>query len=104
MTGKPVGEDLKEGKATLLAGLTVASLPPEAARRFVELFGSEHLGDAGVSLLQSLMVESGSPALVETAVENLLRESLNALERLPLLTDGLSALHDLAGFTAGRSY
>jgi geranylgeranyl diphosphate synthase, type I len=104
VTGKPVGEDLREGKATLLASVAVASLGSDAAGRFVERFGSEHLDDAGVSLLQSLIVESGSRARVEATIETLLEESLAALDRLPLLPPGLSALRDLAGFTAGRSY
>jgi geranylgeranyl diphosphate synthase type I len=104
LTGKPVGDDLREGKPTLLASLTAASLDSSEARRFARLFGSDDLDSGGVSTLQELIEKSGSRQKVEDAIASLVDSSMEALAALPLLPEASSALTELAEFIAGRDH
>jgi geranylgeranyl diphosphate synthase type I len=104
LTGKPVGDDLREGKPTLLASLTASALTAEQANTFNERFGSPVLDDDGIATLQSLIEASGSRERVEGAISALVDRSMRALEDLPLLPQATAALVDLAEFIAGRDH
>jgi geranylgeranyl diphosphate synthase type I len=104
LTGKPVGDDLREGKPTLLASLTASSLSADEANTFNERFGSALLDGEGIATLQSLIEGSGSRQRVEDAISTLVERSTRALEDLPLLPQATSALVDLAEFIAGRDH
>jgi geranylgeranyl diphosphate synthase type I len=97
VTGKPVGDDLREGKPTLLAGLA-------AARNsgFAERFGSPDLSPDEVADLQKIIESTGARAEVEEAVAGLIEKSEAALAALPLRPEALEALSALARFVAGR--
>jgi geranylgeranyl diphosphate synthase type I len=104
VTGKPVGDDLREGKPTLLASLTIARLDPGSTKLFGELFGSDRLDDSGVTVLQSLIEASGARDDVEREISGMLHASMKALDELPLLAEAKAALGELAAFIAGRDH
>ena len=97
LTGKPVGDDLREGKPTLLAGLAAARAP-----RFAERFGAADLTDAEIRDLQGMIEETGARAEVEKAVTDLVARSQEALDALPLTPEAVQSLGQLARFVAGR--
>ena len=97
VTGKPVGDDLREGKPTLLAGLAAARHPG-----FAERFGSPDLSPDDVADLQEIIESTGARAEVEEAVARLIEKSEAALAALPLRPEALEALSELARFVAGR--
>lgn len=97
LTGKPVGDDLRERKPTLLAGLAAARSP-----EFAALFAEPDPDEAGVAAMLSLMEGSGARAEVEGRLAGLLAASEEALARLPLRSDARDALGELAVFVAGR--
>jgi geranylgeranyl diphosphate synthase type I len=97
VTGKPVGDDLREGKPTLLAGLAAAREPGFSAR-----FGADDLSDAEIAELQSVIESTGARAEVEAAVDELVARSEAALATLALAPEALSALAELARYVAGR--
>lgn len=103
VTGKPVGDDLREGKPTLLAGLAFER-GGGAARLLTRRFGSPDLTLDEVRAMQDVIVETGARAQVERAIEVLLEQSTAALEALPLASAALSALGELAAFVAGRDH
>jgi geranylgeranyl diphosphate synthase type I len=101
-TGKAVGEDLWEGKPTLLAALTAASVSGEERQWFVERFGSPDLSPDDVAAMQRLVERSGARAAVEQEIDRLVERSRHALDHLPLRAGPRAALAEIAAFAAGR--
>lgn len=100
-TGKPVGDDLREGKPTLL--LAVAAERADAAGRvLLERVGEPDLDADGVLALQELLHETGAVAEVEAEITRLRDEALDALETMSLGEPARTALADLARFVVAR--
>ncbi|PYI67069.1 polyprenyl synthetase [Arthrobacter livingstonensis] len=94
-TGKPAGDDLREGKRTVLVGLTIdAAGEPE--REFVDThLGRQDLSDAEIGRLCSIMVDSGALAGTEEMISALSSTAFTALAGLPIdgaIAAALSAL------------
>jgi geranylgeranyl diphosphate synthase type I len=98
VTGKPVGDDLREGKPTLLASLAAEAAGPE----FAAEIGRAGLSESEVHGLQKLIAESGAKTRVESEVSRLVGEAEMARGRLPLTGEAIDALGELAAFVAGR--
>ena len=99
-TGKPVGDDLREGKPTLLMALARAAASPSQLE-VLETVGSE-MDDETVSEVQQVIVETGALAGLESEIAALLDESLAALEELPDVPAAQQALAATARFIALR--
>ncbi|MFB7129310.1 polyprenyl synthetase family protein [Kitasatospora sp. NPDC056273] len=84
VTGKPAGDDLREGKRTLLVAHAMRGLPAADARHLDERLGAPDLAAPEVAELRGLVARSGAPELVERRIEELMRQSLAALEAAPL--------------------
>ena len=105
VTGKPAGDDLREGKRTLLVAETLASCSAPDARLLEDLLGSPDLGEREVALLRSVITRSGAPDRVEGRITALRHESLTALDRAPLLDpEARRVLHRLADAATARRY
>ncbi len=104
VTGKPVGDDLREGKPTLLASLACAYASGAAARLLETRLGAPHLSDAEVLELGEVIETTGARAEVEAAIERLAATADTALQSLPILTEARRALGELAAFATGRDY
>ena len=102
VTGKPVGDDLREGKPTLLASLAASRATGCSAEFFRARFGAADLSDADVAGLQEIVEETGARAEVEKTISRLMEEATGALGRLPLTDDAIDALGQIAQFVAGR--
>ncbi|MFJ7907817.1 polyprenyl synthetase family protein [Kitasatospora sp. NPDC096204] len=84
VTGKPAGDDLREGKRTLLVAHAMRGLSAADARHLDERLGAPDLAAPEVAELRALVARSGAPELVERRIEELMRQSLAALEAAPL--------------------
>lgn len=95
-TGKPAGDDLREGKRTVL--LALASERGTAAQRRIvdELLGDPALDDAGVKDLQGVIAGTGALAEVETMIGTLTDRALAALDSAAITADARTVLHELA--------
>jgi geranylgeranyl diphosphate synthase type I len=103
-TGKPVGDDLREGKPTrlLATGLTRATGSDlELLRTRV---GSPDLSAAEVERIQTILESTGARAEVESAAAQLGAAAIEAGEALPLTAEARSALADLARFVTARDH
>ncbi|RWZ51603.1 polyprenyl synthetase family protein [Labedella phragmitis] len=96
VTGKPSGDDLREGKRTVLVALTRAALPATQVRLVDELLGDPDLDAASVASLQATMRECGALDRVEDLIRSYTDEALAALERLPIDDEARSSLRTLA--------
>jgi geranylgeranyl diphosphate synthase type I len=101
-TGKPVGEDLREGKLTLLYTLARERAAGAAARLLSDRFGSADLTQEELVALQAVFEDSGARARVEARIERLVEASRRRAVTLPISADARGALVDLAGFVGAR--
>ena len=67
-TGKPAGDDLREGKRTVLVALTLERCSPAQAAQVRRRLGDPRLGADGVEALREVMVESGALSAVEEMI------------------------------------
>ena len=107
VTGKPVGEDLREGKPTVLYATawekaTATGRAGRAALRVLERYGAPDLDGDDISALQDVLVETGAVEEVERAIEELVARAVVALDAAPISAPARHALGDLAHYVAGR--
>lgn len=101
-TGKPVGDDLREGKPTLL--LAVAHENASAAQLDVlARVGDPDLDLDSISAIQRVLHETGAVDAVEATIGELVAKATNALDPLPVDADVKLALRELADFVVDRS-
>lgn len=94
-TGKPVGDDLREGKPTAL--LAIATERADAAqRRTLDRVGSIDLGVDEIEAIGAVFVETGALDEVERTIDALVGEAIDALDAMTLLGDADVALRELA--------
>ncbi len=104
VTGKPTGDDLREGKRTLLVAHTRARLSEPDRARFDRLFGAADLSVGGRDELQSLISASGALAEVEAIIDRLHDEAVGALAEIAITDDGRTALTALARAAVHREH
>ena len=102
VTGKPAGDDLVEGKRTVLVTLARESLPGTQRRIFDDLLG-EPLDSEQVSMLQRTITESGAVDQVEDMISRNIDRATHALAQAPILPDALASLTALAERAARRT-
>jgi geranylgeranyl diphosphate synthase type I len=101
VTGKPVGDDLREGKLTPLVAAASARAGGAAAR-LLERIGAPDLSPAEIDGLRTVLEETGARAEVEATIETRVGEALTAIDRAPLNDESRRALCELATYVAWR--
>jgi len=96
VTGKPVGDDLREGKRTVLVGLTREVLSTSMARVFDEMLSLRDLDPEQIHMLQQTITGSGALAKTERMIDDLADQALEALSALEIAEPSRQALHALA--------
>nr|WP_283251222.1 polyprenyl synthetase family protein [Rhabdothermincola salaria] len=100
-TGKPVGDDLREGKPTPLLA-TAIDRARGADAELLRRVGAPDLADDEVTALQQVLVATGAREHMESTIATLTAEALDALGRAPLQPDAVEALTDLAHYVGAR--
>ncbi|MGP3930734.1 polyprenyl synthetase family protein [Nonomuraea sp. KM88] len=95
-TGKPAGDDLREGKRTMLVARTLAAASPGAAQTVRRLLGDPELDEAGVATLRGIIDDTGALRECEDLIGDYLGQALSALDESPVTTEARSALTELA--------
>ena len=101
VTGKPVGDDLREGKLTPLVAAAAARARGADARLLARL-GDPSLRDEDVAALQGVLVATGARAEIEETIERLVDDALRALADVPVTAEARHALQQLGTFVAWR--
>ena len=96
VTGKPAGDDLREGKRTALAAIARQALPAPARRILDELIGDPTLDATQIAALQGTIIETGALAAVETMITDYAKRADRALAGAPLGNTAVGVLRDLA--------
>jgi geranylgeranyl diphosphate synthase type I len=93
-TGKPAGDDLREGKRTILVALTLDRAGPSTVALFEKLLGAEDLDEVGVDQLRATIIASDAPDRVEQMIADLTASARAALASTTGLTDEARAALD----------
>jgi geranylgeranyl diphosphate synthase type I len=101
VTGKPVGDDLREGKPTPLLAAAVARARP-GQRALLGLVGSPDLDDADVARCQQILIDTGALAQIEGEIERRRSEAVAAIAAAPVSEPARDALVELAGYVTAR--
>jgi geranylgeranyl diphosphate synthase, type I len=101
VTGKPVGDDLREGKPTTLLAIATARADSVAAR-LLERVGAPDLSEAEVAEIQDVLRATGAVDELEAVIAALAAEAIAAARRLPVVPEARDALVELAQYVAWR--
>jgi geranylgeranyl diphosphate synthase type I len=101
VTGKPVGDDLREGKPTLLLALAAARARG-GQRDAVARAGRADLTATQLAAIQFTMVDTGAVAEVECRIDALSAAAIAALDDAPLTPPARTALAEIARYVASR--
>lgn len=95
-TGKPAGDDLREGKRTVLIAVAVERSSPAQAALVRRHLGDPGLDAHGVATLREIIADTGALDHIETLITERLEESLAALMTADLASDARDVLTGLA--------
>ncbi|MBM3660259.1 MAG: polyprenyl synthetase family protein [Actinobacteria bacterium] len=101
VTGKPVGDDLREGKLTPLIAAASARVAG-ADLAVLARVGASDLGADEVAAIQDVLLASGAVGEIEDRIAARVEEALAALTVAPLTAEAREALADLTRFAAWR--
>ena len=101
ITGKPVADDLREGKPTaLLAHAHAVATPTDLAT--LATVGHD-LDEHQVAAVQQVLVDTGAVTAVEMMIDDLTARAIGSLDAAGFTAEVTEALTDLAEFVAQRS-
>ena len=102
VTGKPAGDDLIEGKRTVLVELARQKLPANAVRLVDELLGDPDLDASQISMLRSTIRDSGAVDQVERIIAHQVQVARDVLIDAPLGRGAREELRTLADTVTRR--
>lgn len=103
VTGKPAGDDLREGKRTVLVALTLQNLPTSVARIFNDLLSERELEDEQIKFMQQAIRDSGALKRTEQMIEEYGDRAIETLAGLELEATAKQKLTELANKVMNRS-
>jgi geranylgeranyl diphosphate synthase type I len=102
-TGKPAGDDLREGKRTVLVAKALRRATPAQQAVVRRFLGDPHLDARGVADLRAVIEETGARAEVEALIDDLTGRALAALDDTDVSADAAAVLRDLASAATTRT-
>jgi geranylgeranyl diphosphate synthase type I len=103
LTGKPAGDDLREGKRTVLMAMTSDRANEHQERVIANLFGSKNITHEGIEELREVITETGARAHVEELIEKLSSTAIDALNREEIESGPRALLLELASTAVQRT-
>ena len=104
VTGKPAGDDLREGKRTVLVAHAYAHAGEAGQKLLLQRLGDAALDDTGISELQQVIVESGARDAVESMINEYYERALKALHDTEITEEGRVGLTALADAAVRREF
>lgn len=101
ITGKPVGDDLREGKLTPLVA-AAAARADESGRALLERLGAPDLTTDEIASVQELLLDCGACDEIEATIAARVDAALHALDAAPIRDDARDQMAELARFAAWR--
>jgi geranylgeranyl diphosphate synthase type I len=101
-TGKPAGDDIREGKRTVLLAITGARASAAQAAIIGRRLGDPQLDEAGVAEVRAVITGTGALAECELMIDRHVAEALSALDAAPIADEAKTALAELAVTATAR--
>lgn len=101
-TGKPAGDDLREGKRTVLVLEALERLAPRDRQVLQESLGNANLSDTQIAHLRDLIDSSGAVQAIRDKIDSLAESGLAHLRESSLNPVGVDMLVRLAHFALKR--
>jgi geranylgeranyl diphosphate synthase type I len=101
VTGKPVDDDLREGKPTPLLALA-RGRATGADARLLDRVGDDGLDDAAAQAIREVFERTGARETVERSIDDLTAEALKALDGAPIASGVQKPLVELAEYVGRR--
>ena len=102
-TGKPAGDDLREGKRTVLVAFALDQASPAESEFIDAKLGSPDLSDSDIAEIRRIIVECGALQATEVLIDEFGKAAYAALDLLPLEELPKTALRKLAEATVSRA-
>ncbi len=103
VTGKPAGDDLREGKRTVLVVRALAAATPAQRELLLAHLGDPGLDPTTVEDLRGVLVETGARDAVEALIDELTARASAALDAAGLAEPGATMLARLARAAVERT-
>jgi geranylgeranyl diphosphate synthase type I len=103
VTGKPAGDDLREGKRTYLVAATLEAVDRATAEEVERRLGDPALDAAGIEALRAVITGSGALARTEERIAVLTATALDALAAADLDGEAAEVLRALATAATTRT-
>ncbi|GAA3024315.1 polyprenyl synthetase family protein [Microbacterium dextranolyticum] len=103
VTGKPSGDDLREGKRTVLIAYARERMTASAVVGFDALLGDTGLDDTQIADLQQTIIDTGALERVEQLIAGYTLEADAALQDAPLAATTIDTLRALARDATART-
>jgi geranylgeranyl diphosphate synthase, type I len=104
VTGKPAGDDLREGKRTVLIALARQKLSSQARTLMDELLGDPELDAQQVDVMRNTLRECGAAEHIERIIDHNVALAKDALRDAPLAPSARAQLLELAETVTRRVY
>ena len=102
-TGKPAGDDLREGKRTVLVATAMDRATPAQAAQIRRHLGDPGLDATGVALLREVISETGALEHAEGLITSLTDQAIASLDSVDLQSPARDVLTGLAYAATRRS-
>ncbi len=103
VTGKPAGDDLREGKRTVLIALARPRLPVPVRNLIDELLGDPSLDEEQVAMIRTALVDCGAVDEVERIIAHNVDLATTAIRDAPLTASSRAQLLQLAQTVTRRA-
>jgi geranylgeranyl diphosphate synthase, type I len=101
-TGKPAGDDVREGKHTVLLAIAQARATGPQAATIDRYLGDPLLDEAGTAEVRTVIADTGAVAECEAMISRHVAEAVGALATAPITGEAKDALADLAVAATAR--
>ncbi|MSW93992.1 MAG: polyprenyl synthetase family protein [Actinobacteria bacterium] len=102
-TGKPAGDDIREGKRTVMVSLAYANASLSEKATMTGLLGKHDLDANDVATAREILTSTGALAQTEILIEQGITSAYDALRDAPISEEGRSALADLIEASTRRA-
>ena len=103
VTGKPTGDDLREGKQTMLIAFANGNASATDKKYLFDNLGNSALTSEEITKLQSVLISCGAQEFVENRITSYLEVALESLDALSENPEAKAALVELAILATKRS-
>lgn len=103
-TGKPSGDDLREGKQTVLIASAIEVCGPVERDFITKHLGSAHMSEDTIAKFQEILSSSGAVDRMENEIEELTTRALTAINNSRIDNESQLALEKLAILATQRTY